>query len=99
MGRGLILGGMFGEVAAVAIGTDEAVQRLTYTLNDTAADVLLRPALFYSEISGDVKVTFAGKNKTVGIYNSLELTAINAHIVKVWATGTALTTAQFRLYQ
>lgn len=89
-------------VAAVAVAVDEVVARDTYTLNDTAADILKSAALLKvksSVIEGEIKVTLAGKTKTVITLDYSDVNEANIHVVKVWNTGTDLTTSQFYLWQ
>lgn len=89
-------------VAAVAVAVDEVVTRDTYTLNDTATDLLGKPALLKiksSVTTGEIKVTLAGKTKTPITLDYSDVNEANIHVLKVWDTGTDLTTSQFYLWQ
>jgi len=79
--------------AAVSVAVGEKVAG-GYSLDDE----LDSPALFYapSSVTGDVKVKMAdGRDVTA---DAQVLTDVNAHVVKVYSTGTTITTSDFYLW-
>jgi len=90
------------EVIVVTVAVDEAVERETYTLDNVATTLLAYPALLKirsSVTTGDIKITLAGTEKTVLTMSYADVNEANIHVLKVWDTGTDLTTSQFYLWQ
>ena len=74
---------------AVLLARDEYIaSNGGYTFDDVAGNKLENPALidFDDTVTGNVKVTLA--SETVGTFPAQNLKDKNAHVLKVWLTGT-----------